>query len=45
MGAKKYVVRLTEEEREELTALVSKGQASARKIGHAQGGGGTEASG
>jgi transposase len=36
MGAKKYVVRLTEEEREELTALVSKGRASARKIGHAR---------
>ena len=36
MGVKKYVVRLTEEERAELTTLVSKGRASARKIGHAR---------
>jgi Homeodomain-like domain len=33
---KKYVVRLTREEREQLKALVSKGRASARKIGRAQ---------
>jgi len=33
---KKYIVRLTKEERDRLTALVSKGRASARKIGHAQ---------
>jgi len=33
---KKYVVRLTSEERERLKALVSKGRASARKIGRAQ---------
>ena len=33
---KKYVVRLTEEERERLTGLVSKGRASARVIAHAQ---------
>ncbi len=33
---KKYIVRLSGEERERLTALVSKGRASARKIGHAQ---------
>jgi transposase len=33
---KRYIVRLTEEEREQLTALVSKGRSSARKIGHAQ---------
>ena len=33
---KKYVVRLTNEERERLKALVSKGRASARKIGRAQ---------
>lgn len=33
---KKYIVRLTREERESLTALVSKGRASARKIRHAQ---------
>jgi len=36
MGIKKYVVRLTAEEREELKSLVSKGRASARKIGHAR---------
>ena len=36
MGVKKYIVRLTAEERERLKALVSKGRASARKIGHAQ---------
>ena len=36
MGVKKYVVRLTQEEREKLTVLVSKGRASARKIGHAR---------
>lgn len=36
MGVKKYIVRLTAEEREQLKALVSKGRASARKIGHAQ---------
>lgn len=34
--AEKYVVRLTAEEREELTALTSKGQAPAAKIRHAQ---------
>ena len=33
---KKYVVRLTAEEREQLHALVSKGKANARKIVHAQ---------
>lgn len=33
---KKYVVRLTDEEREQLKALVSKGRASARKIVRAQ---------
>lgn len=33
---KKYVVRLTSEEREELRALVSKGRANAKKIGRAQ---------
>ena len=33
---KKYVVRLTSEEREQLKALVTKGRASARKIGRAQ---------
>jgi transposase len=33
---KRYIVRLTEEEREQLTALITKGRASARKIGHAQ---------
>ncbi len=32
----KYIVRLTAEEREELTALASKGKASAAKIRHAQ---------
>jgi transposase len=31
----KYIVRLTAEEREELTALISKGKASAAKIRHA----------
>lgn len=36
MGVKKYIVRLTEEERESLKALVTKGRASARKIRHAQ---------
>lgn len=36
MGAKKYIARLTGEEREGLKALVSKGRASARKIGHAR---------
>jgi hypothetical protein len=34
--AEKYVVRLTAEEREELTALTSKGQAPVAKIRHAQ---------
>ena len=34
--AEKYIVRLSAEEREELTALVSKGQSSAAKIRHAQ---------
>ncbi len=34
--AEKYVVRLTTEEREELTALTCKGQTSAAKIRHAQ---------
>lgn len=33
---KRYVVRLTPIEREELQAIVSKGKASARKIAHAQ---------
>lgn len=33
---KKYIVRLSGEERERLTALVTKGRGSARKIGHAQ---------
>jgi transposase len=33
--AKKYVVRLSEKERAELTELVSKGRASAQKIKHA----------
>lgn len=33
---KKYIVRLTEEERKGLKALVSKGRASARKIARAQ---------
>lgn len=36
MGVKKYVVRLTEEERKGLGAVVSKGRANARKIGHAR---------
>jgi transposase len=36
MGVKKYIVRLTEEERKGLMAVVSKGRASARKIGHAR---------
>jgi len=36
MGIKKYVVRLSAEEREGLKALVSKGRASARKIAHAR---------
>src|SRR5258708_6220904 len=36
MGVKKYIVRLTEEERIGLRAVVSKGRASARKIGHAR---------
>ena len=36
MGVKKYVVRLTAEEREWLKALVTKGRTSARTIGHAQ---------
>ncbi len=35
MGVR-YVVPLTKEERELLKALVSKGRASARKIGHAR---------
>jgi hypothetical protein len=33
---KKYIVRLTKEEREQLNGLVSKGRASARKIGRAR---------
>jgi hypothetical protein len=33
---KKYIVRLTMEERERLQAVVSKGRASARKISHAR---------
>lgn len=33
---KKYIVQLTEQEREELTRLVSRGQASARMIRRAQ---------
>jgi transposase len=36
MGVKKYIVRLTEEERKGLGSVVSKGRASARKIGHAR---------
>ena len=36
MGVKKYIVRLTAEERGRLKALVSKGRASARTIGHAR---------
>jgi len=36
MGVKKYIVRLTEEESKGLRAVVSKGRASARKIGHAR---------
>ena len=36
MGVKRYIVRLTEEERNGLRAVVSKGRASARKIGHAR---------
>ncbi len=32
---KKYIVRLTEEERDQLTELVNKGQAAAAKIKHA----------
>lgn len=36
MGVKKYVVRLTGEERKKLKALLSKGRMSARKIVHAQ---------
>lgn len=35
MPAKKYIVRLTDEERELLTAIVSKGKAPAYKIKHA----------
>lgn len=33
--AKKYVIRLTDEEREELEGMVSKGKASAHRIRHA----------
>ena len=33
--AKKYIVRLSQEERSELVALISKGRASAQKIKHA----------
>jgi hypothetical protein len=33
---KKYIVTLTEEERAELTALVQKGKAAARKLTHAR---------
>lgn len=36
MGVKKYVVRLTGEERKKLKGLLSKGRMSARKIVHAQ---------
>jgi transposase len=36
MGIKKYFVRLTANERERLKELVTKGRASARKIGHAR---------
>lgn len=36
MGVKKYIVRLTEEERKKLKAMISKGRMSARKIVHAQ---------
>jgi len=34
--AKKHIVRLTGEEREELIALISQGKAAARKINHAR---------
>lgn len=33
---KKYVVTLTEDEREELTQLISRGKAAARKLAHAR---------
>jgi transposase len=33
---KKYIVKLSEEEREELQELIAKGQASARKLAHAR---------
>lgn len=33
---KKYIVRLNDQEREQLSGLVSKGKANARKIAHAQ---------
>jgi len=33
--AKKYIVRLSQEERAQLIALISKGRASAQKIKHA----------
>ena len=36
MPAKKYKVTLTDDERQELTTLVSKGKAAARKITHAR---------
>ncbi len=36
MPAKKYKVKLTEEERDYLKQMISKGKASARKITHAQ---------
>jgi len=36
IGMKKYIVRLTDEEREELTRLVSKGKAAARKLTRAR---------
>ncbi len=36
MPAKRYKVTLTKEERQDLTALVSKGNANARKITHAR---------
>ena len=36
MAVKKYRVKLTEEERDYLKQLISKGKASARKITHAQ---------
>ena len=36
MPAKKYIVSLSEEERQTLAAITNKGKASARKINHAR---------